>query len=279
MSNVIYQMITAAIYEKLKAGVIPWRQPWLANGIISWETQKAYRGVNLLLDPGEYATLNQVKKAGGRVKAEEIKNAYRVIFWKMDKKQGEESDEEKLVPILRFYRVYNVGTQCIGIEPKQKNASAKFDNQPIEEAEAIVSGYTTGPRTLHVPGRAFYRPADDFISLPPMEDFFTAEDYYATRFHEMVHSTGHTARLNRPDMQNIAAFGDESYSKEELVAEIGAAMLCGVCGIDNSTLPQSASYIQSWMRRLKEDPRLIIQAAAQAQKAADYIRGISYASE
>ncbi|OWA33014.1 antirestriction protein, partial [Saccharibacillus sp. O16] len=140
MSNVIYQMITEKIMEKLKAGVIPWRQPWLANGIISWESQKAYRGVNLLLlDPGEYATLNQIKKAGGRVQSAEIKNYYRVIFWKMDKKTDEESGEEKLAPILRFYKVYNVGMQCEGIEPKRKTAGVKFENQPIEEAEAIVS--------------------------------------------------------------------------------------------------------------------------------------------
>lgn len=280
MSLVIYRMITERILEQLKAGVIPWRRPWLANGTVNWETQKPYRGVNLfLLEPGEYATLNQVKKAGGRVKSSEIKNYERIIFWKMETNIDEESGEEKKLPLLRFYKVYNVALQCTGIEPKRKHASVQFDHKPIEEAEAVVRGFVGGPMTYHIPGRAFYRPGDDIISLPPLEDFFTAEAYYSTRFHEMVHSTGHISRLNRPGIQNISAFGDESYSKEELVAEIGSAMLCGVCGIDNSTLAQSASYIHSWMSRLEADPRLIIQAAAQAQKAADHIRGIHYANE
>jgi antirestriction protein ArdC len=90
----------------------------------------------------------------------------------------------------------------------------------------------------------------------------------------MVHSTGHNSRLVRPGITTQGvAFGDEIYSKEELVAEMGAAMLCGVAGIDNSTIENSASYIDSWLRALKKESRLVLQAAAQAQKAADYILG------
>ena len=97
-------------------------------------------------------------------------------------------------------------------------------------------------------------------------------------FHELIHSTGHINRLKRPGIIQPSEFGSETYSNEELIAEIGAAMLCSITGIDNSTIDNSASYIASWLRKLKEDSRLVVIAAAQAQKAADYIQGIQYES-
>lgn len=92
-------------------------------------------------------------------------------------------------------------------------------------------------------------------------------------FHEMVHSTGYESRLNRDGVTGTHKFGSEDYSKEELVAEMGTAMLCGVAGIDNSTIENSASYIQSWLRQLKNDKKLVILASSKAQKAVDYILG------
>ncbi|WNS79576.1 zincin-like metallopeptidase domain-containing protein [Domibacillus sp. DTU_2020_1001157_1_SI_ALB_TIR_016] len=113
----------------------------------------------------------------------------------------------------------------------------------------------------------------DYVSGPSLEDYWEAEEYYSVLFHELVHSTGHNSRLARKGIiQSGVAFGDATYSKEELVAEIGAAMLCGVARIENATIENIASYIESWLRVLKEDSKLIVQAAAQAQKAADYIR-------
>ncbi|MEI4920200.1 zincin-like metallopeptidase domain-containing protein, partial [Klebsiella pneumoniae] len=97
-----------------------------------------------------------------------------------------------------------------------------------------------------------------------------------TLFHEFAHSTGHAKRLNRSGITELAAFGDENYSKEELIAEIGAAMMCAVCGIDNTTIENSAAYINGWLRALKEDQRLIVQAAGKAQRAADYMQGITF---
>jgi antirestriction protein ArdC len=119
-----------------------------------------------------------------------------------------------------------------------------------------------------------YYPTFDRINCPPLKDFQIAEEYYSTLFHEMIHSTGHKSRLARSGITTQSvAFGDDVYSKEELIAEMGAAMLCGVAGIDNSTIENSASYIDSWLRVLKKDSRLVLQAAAQAQKASDYILG------
>jgi antirestriction protein ArdC len=149
-----------------------------------------------------------------------------------------------------------------------------FDHDPIEKAEEIFKGYSNGPDYTFHPGKAVYYPTWDRINCPPLKDFQVPEEYYCTLFHEMAHSTGHQSRLGRPGITTQGvAFGDEIYSKEELVAEMGAAMLCGVAGIDNSTLENSESYIDSWIRALKKESRLVLQAAAQAQKAADYILG------
>ncbi|TMZ70243.1 DUF1738 domain-containing protein [Klebsiella pneumoniae] len=272
MSQKIYQMVTEKIIEKLEQGVVPWRQPWRSGMAVNWKTQKAYRGINtILLEAGEYATFKQVKEAGGHVKKGAKGNI--VVFWKWIEKENEETGEIDKIPFLRYYKVFNIKTQCEGIESKQKDE--RFDHDPIESAERIRHTYT-GPTFKEAPGRAFYQPLTDTISVPPLCDYEKPEEYYCTLFHEMVHSTGHKTRLNREGITKIANFGDKVYSKEELVAEIGAAMLCGVTGIDNSTLPNSAAYIQSWLRVLKEDKRLVVQAAAQAQKAADYIQGIEF---
>ena len=105
---------------------------------------------------------------------------------------------------------------------------------------------------------------------------FGDAEYYSTLFHELVHSTGHSTRLDRFKDALPAHFGSQSYSKEELVAEMGAAFLCGSSGIVDRVIDNSAAYIASWTRRLKKDPKLVVMAAAQAQKAADYIQDVTF---
>ncbi|MCM3791290.1 zincin-like metallopeptidase domain-containing protein [Domibacillus indicus] len=159
--------------------------------------------------------------------------------------------------------------QAEGLQSKRETET--FEHDPIESAQQIVDGYTDSPVIRHHSGRAVYFPKLDRVSVPPIKDYRKAEKYYSVLFHEMIHSTGHQRRLARKGItQSGVSFGDETYSKEELVAEIGAAMLCGVAGIENTTIENSASYIESWLRVLKEDSKLIVYAAAQAQKAADY---------
>jgi antirestriction protein ArdC len=111
--------------------------------------------------------------------------------------------------------------------------------------------------------------------MPARGLFSAAEEYYSTLFHELTHSTGHSSRIGREGIEILNTFGSESYSKEELVAEMGAAMLCGVTGIAPATLQNSAAYLKTWIERLKADSRLLVSAASAAQKAADYIRGES----
>lgn len=268
----VYQIVTDRIIKKLQEGVVPWRRPWNSAAAVNWVTQKEYRGINtMLLDPGEYATFKQVSEHGGKVKKGSKSSI--IVFWKMNEYEDDDSDEIKKIPFLRYYRVFEINTQCEGLESRRTD-SETYEHDPIESAEKIKEGYKDCPPVTFAPGKAFYRPSTDSISVPAISDYHNPQEYYSTLFHEMVHSTGHKKRLHRNGFDEIAAFGSESYSKEELVAEMGAAMLCTVSGIDNATIDNSAAYIGSWLRKLKNDPKMVIIAAGQAQKAADYIQEI-----
>ena len=273
MTKKIYEMVTNQIIEKLKEGTVPWKKPF-KNGIaVNWKTQKAYRGINtMLLDGGEYATFKQVKEAGGTVvKGSKSKI---VVFWKMLEVEEKEAEEKKNIPMMRYYRVFKIGEQTEGIEPKQE--LEKFDHNPIEEAEKVKENYFYAPSFSFNTGGAWYKPFEDHINVPPLEDFENVNKYYSTLFHEMVHSTGHADRLKREGVIKNNKFGSQLYSKEELVAELGASMLCGLTGIENTTIDNSASYIQSWLRALKDDKTLIVSASQKAQKASDHILGIEF---
>lgn len=272
----LYEMITNKIIEKLENGTIPWKKPW-NNGVAkNWKTQKEYRGINtLLLDEGEYATFKQITEAGGKVKKGAKSEI--VVFWKLSKfkKENEEGEEEeKTIPLLRYYRVFKIGRDTEGIEPKTKKV--EHDHEPIERCENIIKNFMNAPDYTFESGRAYYKPSLDIVNVPPLKDFESAEEFYSTYFHEIIHSTGHESRLNRSGVTGLNAFGSEEYSKEELVAELGASMLCAVAGIENATIDNSASYIDSWLKALKDDATLIVVASQQAQKASDYILGKHY---
>ena len=120
--------------------------------------------------------------------------------------------------------------------------------------------------------RAFYRPVTDVVVLPEMAQFHSTAEYYSTAFHELIHSTGHSTRLNRLD--STVFFGSEAYSKEELIAEIGAAALLNHVGLETfGSFRNSAAYIQSWLKVLQNDKRMIVSAAGKAEKAVQMILG------
>jgi antirestriction protein ArdC len=273
MAKSVYEIITEKIIEKLEKGVVPWRQPWTNSNAVNWKTQKPYRGINIfLVEPGEYASQKQILEAGGRIQKEELKNSHIIVYWLLKEKEDEETGEKNTFAKPFYYRVWEINKQCEGLESRRSHET--FDHDPIEKAEDIYKGYIDSPDFSFQSGKAVYYPTRDKINCPPIKDFKVPEEYYCTLFHEMVHSTGHQNRLARPGITTQGvAFGDEVYSKEELVAEMGAAMLCGIAGIDNSTIENSASYIDLWLRTLKKESRLVIQAAAQAQKAVDYNLG------
>ena len=274
----VYEIVTDRIIKQLEGGIIPWRKPWAAyaggeGGPVSWDTQRPYSGVNtLLLDPGEYATFNKIKESGGHVKKGE--KASIAVFWKMNRVQDEnDPDKEKLIPFLRYYSVFEINTQAEGLLSKRAKAE-EHKNSPIEEAERIISNMPNRPSIVN--GKdALYRGSTDTVEIPTRSSFINSEAYYGTLFHELAHSTGHESRLNRPIKNR---FGTDPYAKEELVAEIGAAFLAAVAGLENPfIIENTGAYIQSWIRRFRDDSRLIVTAASQAQKAADYIRGIKQA--
>jgi len=274
----VYEIVTNKIIEKLEQGVIPWRKPWVNSAAVNWVSQKPYRGINtMLLDPGEYASRKQILNAGGWIKKEELKNYQIVVYW-LWKDKIDKDTEEVIGRFVKpfYYKVWNINTQVTGLESKREEQI--FDHDPVEEAENVIQGYSNGPSYSFNSGKAVYKPALDHINVPPMKDFKNVDEYYSTMFHEMVHSTGHKSRLNRIGVTKAVAFGDEVYSKEELVAEIGSAMLCGVAGVDSSTIDNSVSYIKSWLSALKNDKKLVVTAASQAQKASDLILGATYGS-
>lgn len=250
-----FDNILARIMEDLDKGVVPWRKPWCHSpeGIVSHATGHQYSLLNcMLLDgPGEYLTFNQARKEGGHVK--KGAKSRRVFFYKpmQVKEKTEDGEEEgvlRTIPVLQQFNVFHID-DCEGVEAKY-----------IGREGIAVS---------HEGGRAFYSPANDSVTLPKAGEFIDDPHYYSTLFHELAHSTGAPGRLDR-DMNG--RFGDSSYAREELVAEITAAFVCGRLGLGtDDTVANSAAYIGHWKKALAKDPGAIVWAASRAEKAAKFI--------
>ena len=145
------------------------------------------------------------------------------------------------------------------------------EHDPIEAAERIIAGMPNPPEIQYAGSKAFYSPITDRITLPPRELFTSSEEFYATALHETVHSSGSQKRLARDSIVEAAPFGSPMYSLEELIAEMGAAFLCAEAGISPAVIENQAAYIQGWLKKVRDDRKLVIHAAAKAQKAADYV--------
>lgn len=271
----VYATVTDRIIRQMEEGIIPWEKPWggMNGGAISGSTGKPYSLLNqmLLNKPGAYYTFNQIQKKGGSVRKGE--KSQLVVFWKQIpvKEQDNQTGEVKttIVPMLRYYNVFHID-QCEGI------ASHVIQPEPIQtnpKAEAIISDYIqrAGVELIHrISDEAYYSPSHDRVVLPMPEQFKSMEERFSTTFHELAHSTGHQSRLNR--LRATAHFGSESYSKEELVAEITAAALMNHVGLETKgTFRNSTAYIQNWLTALRNDKRMIVTASGAAAKAFDYI--------
>lgn len=272
----IYQMITDIMIEALKEGIIPWEKPWLSGGSEkNLVSMKSYRGTNTLMThihklrygfkSNYWLTYKQANEKGGQVK--KGAKSCPILYWNWVVKKNEDGQDEKF-PILRYYRVFNLD-EIEGIETPAEPKPRQFNS--IKKAEALIKKYKGRPSVDHGGDRAYYSPQLDQIRVPEQSQFKSDEEYYGTLFHEYLHSTGHKSRLNR-DMSGW--FGCESYATEELVAEIGASMLCGIAGIEKTIINNSKAYIQSWIKKLQQCPETIIQASQRAQKACDYMQGI-----
>jgi antirestriction protein ArdC len=280
----VYDVITDRIIALLESGMIPWRRPWKTASDVPQNliTRRPYRGINaLLLHAMGYAspfwlTFRQAQSLGGKVRRGE--KACPVVFWKWLK--IEEDGERKSVPMLRHYHVFNAA-QVNGLPASAVSVSSSEATafSPIAEAERIVAGMPDRPEVQYDRDHAAYSPMNDVISIPALPRFQTSEEFYSTLFHEIIHSTGHSRRLNRPGIAASSGFGSDLYCKEELIAEMGASFLCGHCGIEQGTIENSAAYIQGWLKRLKNDRRLVVAASGQAQRACDFVLGrVSHAS-
>lgn len=288
MSANIYQIVTDRICEQLNRGIIPWHRPWtgVADGAISYTTRKPYSLLNQMLlgEDGEYITFNEVTKLGGKIK--KGAKSQMVVFFKRYVKEesginpdtGEEENKEKISFALRYYNVFNV-KDCEGIPAKIREEKRLFTED--KTGEEVISEYinreaSNGFTFENIKGnRAYYSPSLDKVVLPLKEQFKKEGEYYSTAFHEIAHSTLKECRCNRKQKENVH-FGDEDYSKEELVAEITSANICSVTGIETaSTFQNSVAYIQSWLRALQNDTKMIVFASSQAEKATKYILGIT----
>jgi len=272
----VYKIITDRIISLLKKGTIPWHQTWknpqAANPFPkNFITKKEYRGINVfILASAGYSnpywlTFKQAKSLGGKIRKGE--HGFPCIFWKwLDDDEG----TDKKFPLLRYYTVFNIG-QCEGIKIPEEASTIKWD--PIEKFEKIIRDMPNPPTIIDEGKRPYFHAEFDVIRLPNQELFESAEEYYCVLAHEIIHSTGHADRLGRDSIIDRCPYGSTNYSKEELIAEMGAAFLCGYTGIANKTIKNSAAYIAGWLQAFNSDPKMIILAASQAQKSCDYILG------
>ena len=283
MSTSVNEIVTNRIIEELEKGNIPWQRPWSTAGryAMSHSTKKPYSLLNqMLLRPGEYLTFEECKREGGKVKKGEKGNF--VVSWaKIKKVETDEEGNERttIIPRLKYYYVFEV-SQCEGIERNCTEDPKTYGNTPVESAENIITAYInreTVTFTATDSNMAYYSPSEDVVVVPDLKYFEAVEEYYSTSFHELTHSTMHPDRCNRAEERKgkKVAFGSEEYSKEELVAEIGAATLVNMIGLESDkSFKNSVSYIQSWIGKLKNDKNLIVSASSRAEKAVNYILGI-----
>tara|TARA_R110002124_G_scaffold19175_5_gene77230 strand:+ start:158 stop:1072 length:915 start_codon:yes stop_codon:yes gene_type:complete len=291
-----YDKITNQIIEALEQGEIPWEKPWNTAATAPQSVHgKAYRGFNSMWlgfvaarlgysDP-RWITYNQAKKQGGTVRKGQKSQA--VTLWMQSYNHQSSCPVKKSnqpckniskakcqrFMFMRYYSVFNV-EQVDGLELKPLETGTLNDFDPIEAAMEVVDDYREreGVSINWKGDAAYYSPDLDEVTVPAMETFRSIESYYSTVFHELAHSTGHKSRLNRKDNKQVVKFGDPIYAQEELVAEITNAFVGGVTGVTSEVeADQRVAYIQSWLKALRNDTKMVVVAAGQAQKAADLI--------
>lgn len=258
-----------------------WQKLWKVPQPVSLAGHN-YTGINYLLlassvhTSAVWGTFNQVRQNGGSVKKGQ--SSQLVVFWKrlikqeLNPKTGKMEDTVKY--LLRYYNVFNAD-QCTFDEIGQRKVesltgiSQQQTNQRVVDAEQIIASMPDTPVIeTGANDNACYSPTLDKVMVPDIAYFESSRAYYSTMFHELVHSTGHRKRLNR--FESGAYFGNEKYSREELVAELGAAFLCTMAGIDHD-IDNTAAYIKSWLTVLSDNPTWVSWAASRAQKACEFI--------
>lgn len=284
----VYTIITEKIIDQLSKGIIPWRKPWVGGGAmaVKYRSGEPYSMLNQLLlgKPGEWLSWGLIQELGGRVK-KGAKGS--ICVWtktenkKVETENSETGEKEESIEFrryLKWYKVWHID-DCEGIPSKIVPVVANPDIKPIEEAEKVINAYVEREKAdgftfvnNRESSQAYYSPSLDQVVVPMLTQYEDAEEYYSTTFHELTHSTMKESRCDRKGENKMAAFGDENYSREELVAEMGAAFLCNKTQLDTEkTFKNSTAYIQHWIKALQNDKKMISWAATRAAKAVNYI--------
>ncbi|GGF50948.1 ArdC family protein [Echinicola rosea] len=293
--NKLAETVTNEIIEGIQSDNLTWEKVWNPrNAPKNYASNRPYLGFNALwlawvttsknFSSPYFLTFKQAKQLGGNVKKDQ--RGTKVVFWKISKyvkgqtTNMEGEDEEvygkKFTPFI--WAVFNID-QIEGIDFEIKESEEKAFT-PIEACEQIISGFADCPNIVHEGDEAFYSPSMDYINMPEREAFKAEEQYYSVLFHEAVHSTGHSCRLGRfSERPALAGFGSVEYSKEELIAEMGASYLNAFAGIKDANFKNSLAYMKGWLKPLKDDPKMLIYAAQKAHQAANYILGIESEGE
>lgn len=288
-TNNVYEVVTKRITDIMDQGSIPWVKPWVggtglgdSKNLIS---MKSYRGINAFLTMGfetpYFCTYKQAQQIGAKVKTGE--KGIPIVYWGVIGKDEEDEDSRSRM-FCKYYTVFNA-SQLDGLSPRLQELifntkpEAKTEIEISQEAELLIAKQGADLRHTSKP-RAYYSPTLDYINLPNKDMFTASAEYYSTAFHELAHWTGHSSRLNRKELTESAYFGSHNYSQEELTAELTAAFVCAKLGVSTeSSERNSAAYLQGWLRKLKNDPKLFVNAAQRAQKASDFILGIKIVSK
>lgn len=285
MNEVVCKLVSERIINALDEGVVPWRKRWVdvCDMAFSYSTKRPYSLLNQFLlgeRAGEYLTFNQVKESGGSVK--KGAKSQKVVFWKILKYKQDDEDnvgeeKTKTVPLLKYYNVFHID-DCEGVKSRFTEEMPDVVKEE-RDAETVIDSYIKRENlTLERSNqcsRAFYSRTNDVVTIPAKEQFFSTAEYYATLFHELIHSTGHSKRLARHSGKDKSfGYGSESYSCEELVAEIGASILMTTLGIEtDKQFKNSVAYIKGWRYAIAKDNSLIVTATGRAEKAVKYILG------
>ena len=284
--NQLAEQVTREVIAQLEQGKVPWQKPWTSYGLPkNYLSGRHYEGFNAFylhyiteerhFTTPYFLTFRQAKELGGHVKKGE--KGTPILYWKIrEEKAGEKADEQaeeekeqrKFVPFI--WTVFNID-QIEGVDFALPEAAERTELQVIEACQQVVEGYPLPrPHIGHGGTQAYYAPVSDRVQLPELKYFVSPYAYHATLFHELIHSTGHPQRLDR-FTEKATRFGNEDYSKEELIAEMGASFLNAFTGIKEAVFENSVAYLQGWVSKFKDDKTMLIYASTRAFKAASYI--------
>jgi|SRR5215831_4407268 len=291
MKRDLYAEVTARVLSQLEAGVVPWVKPWSHtpgfNVPQNAHTGRPYSGVNIIMawlamhanpqwNRPAFVTFKQALALGANVRKGE--HGTKVYFYKQllvhDRSKPDDPEATRGIPMLREYTVFNLA-QCDGL-PERIMVPPDFKPRHNDERDATIDEFlaATNANIKEGSGEAYFAPGLDFISMPGFKAFKSGNSYYHTLFHELGHWTGHKSRLDRELKTDK---GTQDYALEELVAELTSAFLCAEFNIDGAV--RHVDYIAHWIERLKKDNKAFLKAAARAQKAADYLRGLALADD